>query len=124
MRKREKPRAAGASGKAPLLGERNANMSSLSRVEKDREVMGEVLGVCRMSNSASRTSGDHSQGVLGSADFQTCRIADPLKSAGREAAPRGGFGNLCCGVQAAQSESQLEFVISRFLPSINFAREF
>ena len=33
MRKREKPRAAGASGKAPLLGERNANMSNLSRVK-------------------------------------------------------------------------------------------
>ena len=46
----------------------------------------EVLRVCRMSNSASRTGGDHSQGVLGSADFQTCRMADSPKSAGREAA--------------------------------------
>jgi hypothetical protein len=59
--------------------------------------MDEVLRVCPMSNSASRTGGDHSQGVLGSADFQTCRMADSPKSAGREAAPRGGFGNLCCG---------------------------
>jgi hypothetical protein len=91
MRKREKPRAAGASGKAPLLGERNANMSSLSRVEKDREVMEEVLGVCRMPKSASRTDGDHSQGVLGSADFQTCRMADSPKSAGREAALEVGL---------------------------------
>jgi hypothetical protein len=99
-------------------------MSSLSHVEKDRDMIDEVLRVCRMSNSTSRTGGDHSQGVLGSADFQTCCMADSPKSAGREAAPRGGFGNLCCGVQATQSESQLEFVISRFLPSINFAREF
>jgi|SRR4029077_674968 len=124
MRKREKPRAAGAPGKAPLLGERNADMSILSRVEQHGEVIDEVLRVYRMSNSASRTGSDHSQGVLGSADFQTCRMADSPKSAGREAAPRGGFGNLCCGAQAAQSNSQLEFVISRFLPSINFAREF
>jgi hypothetical protein len=122
--KREKPRVAGASGKAPLLGKRNPDTSGLSRVEKHRTVMDEVLRVCPMSNSASRTGGDHSQGVLGSADFQTCRMADSPKSAGREAAPRGGFGNLCCGAQAAQSNSQLEFVISRFLPSINFAREF
>ena len=48
--------------------------------------MDEVLRVCRMSNSASRTGGDHSQGVLGSADFQTCRMAGPPESAGREAA--------------------------------------
>ena len=84
----------------------------------------EALRVCRTTNWPSRTGINHSLAVFGSLGFQTCRIADPLKSAGREAAPRGGFGNLCCGVQASQSESQLEFVISRFLPSINFAREF
>jgi len=86
MRKREKPRAAGAPGKAPLLGERNADMSILSRVEQHGEVIDEVLRVYRMSNSASRTGSDHSQGVLGSADFQTCRMAGPPESAGREAA--------------------------------------
>ncbi len=91
MRKREKPRAAGASGKAPLLGERNANMSSLSRVEKDREVIDEALRVCRTTNWPSRTGINHSLAVFGSLGFQTCRIADPLKSAGREAALEVGL---------------------------------
>jgi hypothetical protein len=58
-------------------------MSILSRVEK---VIDEFLDLCRMSNSASRTGGYRSQGVLGSPDFQTCRMADPPESAGREAA--------------------------------------
>ena len=97
--KREKPRTAGASGKAPLLGERNADTSSLSRVEKDRTVMDEVLRVCPMSNSASRTGGDHSQGVLGSADFQTCRLADSPKSAGREAALEVGLETCAAAVR-------------------------
>lgn len=97
MRKREKPRTPGAPGRAPLLGERNADMSILSRVEEHREVTDEALGVYHELNSASRTGGRHSQGTLGNTDFKTCRIADSSKSAWREAALRGGFGNLCCG---------------------------
>jgi hypothetical protein len=51
-------------------------MSGLYRGEKNRAAMDEVLRVCPMLNSASRTGGDHSQRMPGSTDFQTCRIAD------------------------------------------------
>ena len=61
-----------------------------------------------------------------SAGFQTCRIADPPKSAGREAAPEAGLET--CAIPAAarrrlelapRSYLQFELVARRFLPTMN-----
>ena len=60
-----------------------------------------------------------------SAGFQTCRIADPPKSAGREAAPEAGL-EICAAIGRAQRDllsSDFELVIRGFLPPLNFTCE-
>jgi len=61
--------------------------------------------------------------VFCSADFQTCRLADSLKSAGREAAPAVGLETCAARVRATRSYSQFEAVIRYVLPTVNLARE-
>jgi len=111
-----------APGKAPLLGQRNAVMPSLFRGRNSRAEMRKTFRIQR-TTSPSPAAGNTSRDSLGSVDFQTCRIAYSLKSAGREAAPRGGFGNLRCSGRSGASYSQFEFVICEFLPAMNLAGE-
>ncbi len=64
-----------------------------------RLAMHEALCVYRTANSPSRTGDNHSLTVLGSLDFQTCRIADSSKSAGREAALEVGLETCAAAVR-------------------------
>jgi hypothetical protein len=61
--------------------------------------MDEVLRVCRISNLAPRNDNNHPD--FGSTDFQTCRIADSPKSAGREAALEVGLEICAAAVTGA-----------------------
>jgi hypothetical protein len=74
------------------------------------------------TTSPSQTAGNTSRGSLGSAAFQTCRIAYSLKSAGREAAPAVGL-ETCAAADERASYSQFEFVICEFLPAMNLTGE-
>jgi hypothetical protein len=91
--------AAGAPGKAPLLGERNADLSSLARVRDNRAAMHEVFMFAK-AELASRTGGKQSRAIVRSPGFQTCHIVRFPQSAGREVASEGGFGNLGYGWRA------------------------
>jgi len=97
--KREKLRAAGAPGKAPLLGQRNAGVSSLSRVEYACGMHEALCVYPKASSPSSRTRDNHCLTVFGSLDFQTCRIADSPKSAGREAALEVGLETCAAAVK-------------------------
>jgi hypothetical protein len=71
--KREKQRGAGAPGKAPLLGKRNADMSSLRcAMHEVRRIL--PTTVLEVANWKHYFAGP----VWGSVGFQTRRIADPL----------------------------------------------
>jgi len=58
-----------------------------------------VLCFYRTANSPSRTGDNHSLTVFGSLDFQTCRLADSPKSAGREAALEVGLETCAAAVR-------------------------
>ena len=60
---------------------------------------------------------------VSSPDFQTCRIADPPNRPGVKRRSRWVWKPVLPGGQAVRSYSQLELVVSRFLPSVNLARE-
>ena len=85
-----KRRYAGAPGKAPLLGRRNADMPTLSRGRNDRAAMRKTFRI-QTTTSPSPTAGNTSLDSLSSVGFQTCRIAYSFKWAGREAAPAVGL---------------------------------
>jgi hypothetical protein len=70
--KAERTKAAGASGKTPLPGQSSLSLFSFARVRNDYVSMHDALRVS-------------------SPDFQTCRIADSPKSAGRKAALEVGL---------------------------------
>ena len=74
-------KAQGRAGTAPLLAQSRLSLSTFARPRNDRVAMHEALRVYRTAHST----------VFGSLDFQTCRIADSLKSAGREAALEVGL---------------------------------
>ena len=82
---------AGAPGKAPLLAQSSLSLSTFARVRNNGVAIHEALRVYRTAHSPSRTGIDHSLAVFGSLDFQTCRLADSSKSAGREAALEVGL---------------------------------
>lgn len=78
-------------GTAPLLGQSSLTFPTFAHARNNRVAMHEVLRVCGTANSRSRTGDNHSLTVFGSLDFQTCRLADSSKSAGREAALEVGL---------------------------------
>jgi hypothetical protein len=78
-------------GTAPLPAESSLTLSTFVHARNNRVAMPEALCVCRTANSPSRPGDNHSLPVLGSLDFQTCRIVDSPKSAGREAALEVGL---------------------------------
>ena len=84
-------KAQGRDGTAPLLGQSSLTLPTFACARNNRVAMHEALCVYRTTNSPSRTGDNHSLAVFGSLDFQTCRIADSPKSAGREAAPEVGL---------------------------------
>ena len=100
-----KSRHAGATGKAPLLGQPNAVMPILFRGRNSRAAMRKTFRI-QTTTSPSPTAGNTSRGSLGSVGFQTCRIADSFKSAGREVAPAVGL-EIC----AAADERGILFTI-------------
>jgi hypothetical protein len=93
-------KAQGRGGTAPLLGQSSLTLSTFARVRNNRVAMHEALRVYRTAHSPSRTRDNHSLTVFGSLDFQTCRIADSSKSAGREAAPAVGL-EICAAAGVA-----------------------
>ena len=84
-------KAQGRGGTAPLLGQSSLSLSTFARARNNRVAMHEALRVYRAAHSPSQTGINHSLAVFGSLDFQTCRIADSPKSAGREAALEVGL---------------------------------
>ena len=84
-------KAQGRGGTAPLLAQSSLSLSTFARARNNRVAMHEALRVYRTTNSPSRTRDNRSLTVLGSLDFQTCRITDSPKSAGREAALEVGL---------------------------------
>jgi hypothetical protein len=81
----------GRGGTAPPLAQSSLSLSTFARARNNRVAMHEALRVYRTAHSPSRTGINHSLAVFGSLDFQTCRLAYSLKSAGREAAPAVGL---------------------------------
>ncbi len=71
----------GRGGTAPLPGESSLTFTTFTRARNNRVASVGVRCVSRTANAASRAS----------LDFQTCRVAHPPKSAGREAAPELGL---------------------------------
>jgi hypothetical protein len=84
-------KAQGRAGTAPLLGQSSLTLPTFARARNNRVALHVALRVYRTTNSPSRTRDNRSLTVLGSLDFQTCRLAYSLKSAGREAAPAVGL---------------------------------
>ena len=84
-------KAQGRGGTAPLLAQSSLSLSTFARARNNRVAMHEALRVYRTAHSPSRTGINHSLAVFSSLDFQTCRIADSPKSAGREAALEVGL---------------------------------
>ena len=74
-------KAQGRGGTAPLLAQSSLSLSTFARARNKRVAMHEALRVYRTAHST----------VFGSLDFQTCRITDSPKSAGREAALEVGL---------------------------------
>ena len=92
-------KAQGRAGTAPLLGQSSPTFPTFARARNNRVTMHEALRVYRTAHSASRTGDNHSLTVFGSLDFQTCRIADSSKSAGREAALEVGLETCAAAVR-------------------------
>jgi hypothetical protein len=92
-------KAQGRGGTAPLLGQPSLSLSTFARARNNRVAMHEALRVYRTAHSPSRTGINHSLAVFGSLDFQTCRLADSPKSAGREAALEVGLETCAAAVR-------------------------
>ena len=92
-------KAQGRGGTAPLLGQSSLTLPTFAYARNNRVAMHEVLRVYRTANSPSRTGDNHSLTVFGSLDFQTCRLADSPKSAGREAALEVGLETCAAAVR-------------------------
>lgn len=84
-------KAQGRAGTAPLLAQSSLSLSTLARARNNLVAMHEALRACRTTNWPSRTGDNDTLAVFGSLDFQTCRITDCPKSAGREAALEVGL---------------------------------
>jgi len=98
-------KAQGRGGTAPLLGQSSLTLPTFAHARNNRVAKHEVIRVCRAANSPSLTGDDHSLTVFGSLDFQTCRLADSSKSAGREAALAVGLETWAKTVRRARSYS-------------------
>ncbi len=107
-------KAPGRGGTAPLPGQSSLTLPIFERARNNRVAMHEVLRVCPTTNSRSRTRNNRSLTVFGSLDFQTCRIADSPKSAGREAALEVGLETRAATVRRGDLtyNSSLSFVAS------------
>jgi hypothetical protein len=92
-------KAQGRTGTAPLLAQSSLSLSTFARARNNRVAMHEAFRVYRTANSPSRIGINHSLAVFGSLDFQTCRIADSPKSAGREAALEVGLETCAAAVR-------------------------
>ena len=92
-------KAQGRAGTAPLMGQSSLTFPTFAYARNNRLAMHEALCVYRTANSPSRTGDNHSLTVLGSLDFQTCRIADSSKSAGREVALEVGLETCAAAVR-------------------------
>ena len=97
--KRRDYKAQGRDGTAPLLAQSSLSLSIFAPARNNRVAMHEALRVYRTAHSPSRTGINHSLAVFGSLDFQTCRIADSPKSAGREAALEVGLETCAAAVR-------------------------
>ena len=84
-------KAQGRAGTAPLLAQSSLSLSTFARARNNRFAMHEALRVYRTAHSPLQTRDHYSLTVFGSLDFQTCRLADSSKSAGREAALEVGL---------------------------------
>jgi hypothetical protein len=85
-----------------MAGSRVSTLPTFAHARNDRVAMQEVLRVCGMVNSPSRTGDNHSLTVFGSLDFQTCHLADSPRSAGREAALEVGLETCAATSQRAR----------------------
>ena len=92
-------KAQGRGGTAPLLGQSSLTLSTFACARNNRVAMHEAFRVYRTAHWPSRTGTNHSLAVFGSLDFQTCRLAYSLKSAGREAAPAVGLETCAAAVR-------------------------
>ena len=92
-------KAQGRGGTAPLLGQSSLTLPTFAYARNNRLAMHEALCVYRTAHSPSQTGINHSLTVVGSLDFQTCRIADSPKSAGREAALEVGLETWAAAVR-------------------------
>jgi len=92
-------KAQGRAGTAPLMGQSSPTLPTFAYARNTRVTMHGVLCVYRTANSPSRTGDNHSLTVFGSLDFQTCRLADSPKSAGREAALEVGLETCAAAVR-------------------------
>ena len=80
-------KAQGRGGTASLLGQSSLTLPTFAHARNNRVAMHEVFAYRTATASRLATS----LTVFGSLDFQTCRIADSSKSAGREAALEVGL---------------------------------
>ena len=112
-------KAQGRGGTAPLLAQSSLSLSTFARARNNRVAMHEALRVYRTAHSPSQTGINHSLAVFGSLDFQTCRIADSPKSAGREAALEVGL-ETCAAAVTRRDLTTL--VCHSYLPAIGKSR--
>jgi hypothetical protein len=82
-----------------MAGSRVSTLPTFAHARNDRVAMHEALRVCGVPNSPSRTGENHSLTVVGSLDFQTRRLADDPRSAGREAALEVGLETCAAAVR-------------------------
>ena len=117
-------KAQGRGGRAPLLGQSSLTLSTFAYARNNRVAMHEVRRVCR-PKLALRTGDNYSLTVVDSLDFQTCRLVDSPKSAGREAALEVGLET--CAVTARRRDLthnlSLSFVASCHRPISPAKRE-
>jgi len=92
-------KAQGRAGTAPVMAQSSLSLPTFTYARNSRVAMHEALCVYRTANSPSQTGDNHSLTVFGSLDFQTCRIADSSKSAGREAALEVGLETCAAAVR-------------------------
>ncbi len=92
-------KAQGRVGTAPLLAQSSLTFPTFARARNNRVMMHEAFRVYRTADSSLRIGINPSLTVFGSLDFQTCRIADSPKSAGREAALEVGLETCAAAVR-------------------------
>jgi hypothetical protein len=93
-------KAQGRTGTAPLLAQSSLSLSTFARARNNGVGMHEAVRVYRTADSSLRIGINHSLAIFGSLDFQTCRIADSPKSAGREAALKVGLETCAAAVRS------------------------